>query len=167
LGNKNGSTRLKESTEKKIEDYFFEGGITTYQVARILHCDHKTITSRWNNIADTIVTNENHQDWYEREERVRTRALEDQSCQVKTQRKMLEPFVTLLESIPKERKNLEDLERVEKIVRLNRTILSELIDEYDAIEMTPPMRIILERETEVRIAAKQGIKEKEQSTDSR
>lgn len=164
MGNKKGVTRLKATTEQKIEDYFFEGGITATQVARILHCDNKTISSRWNLIADTIATNENHEDWYKREERVRTRALEDLSCQVKSQRKMLEPFVKLLDTIPKDRANLEDLERVEKIVRLNRTILSELIDEFNATEMMPPMRIILEKETEVRIAAKNGITEKEQST---
>ena len=140
--------------------------MTATQAARILHCDHKTISTRWNKMADTIATNEDHEDWYEREERVRTRALEDQSCQVKSQRKILEPFVKLLDSIPKTRTNLEDLERVERIVRLNKTRLSELINEYDAIEMTPPMRIILEKETEVRIAVKQGIKAKEQSTSS-
>lgn len=60
MGNKKGITRLKDTTEKKIEDYFFEGGITATQVARILHCDNKTISSRWNEMADGIATNENH-----------------------------------------------------------------------------------------------------------
>lgn len=155
-------TRLAEKTEKRIQDSFFEGGKTASQVARELHCDHKTITTRWNDMADTIVLNADHEDWYQREERARTRALEDLSCQVTSQRKTLEPQVKVLDELDTTIENLENWQTLDQMVRKNRNRLSELIDQYDAIEMTPPMRIILEKETEVRIAAKQGITAKQE-----
>jgi hypothetical protein len=71
----------------------------------------------------------------------------------------LQAVVNTLDDDKFEKLNSE-IERYERIVRLNDILASELQIQFDSIEMMPPSEAILDRELEKLIAEKQGISSK-------
>jgi len=158
MAGKKGQGTLPNKIIEKLKDLFLEGGMTPYRASLILNIDNKTASKYFREFADELVENESHEDWFDREGRVRQRALEGISSQINEVRKILEPFeLKLKKLLAKKDFDLDAIVPIEKIVRLNRKFLVDLIDNYDAVDMTPPMRIILEKEMEARIAARNNL----------
>jgi len=155
MAGKKGQGQVPKKIIEKLKDLFLEGGMTPYRASLILKIDNKTASKYFREFADELIQSENHEDWFDREARARQRALEGISTQISEVRKILEPFELKLKKLLAVKNfDLDAIVPIEKIVRLNRTILFELIDEFNATEMIPPMIIILEKEMEARIAAK-------------
>jgi len=155
MAGKKGQGQVPKKIIEKLKDLFLEGGMTPYRASLILNIDNKTASKYFREFADELIQSENHEDWFDREARARQRALEGLSTQINEVRKILESFeLKLKKLLAKKDFDLDTIVPIEKIVRLNRKFLVDLIDEYDAVDMTPPMIIILEKEMEARIAAK-------------
>ncbi len=155
MAGKKGQGQVPKKIIEKLKDLFLDGGMTPYRASLILKIDNKTASKYFKQFADELIQNESHEDWFAREARVRQRALEGLSTQISEIRDILKPFEKKLKKLlTKTEFDLDAIVPIEKIVRLNRKFLVELIDEYDAVDMTPPMIIILEKEMEARIAAK-------------
>jgi len=155
MAGKKGQGQVPKKIIEKLKDLFLEGGMTPYRASLILKIDNKTASKYFKQFADELVENESHEDWFDREARARQRALEGISTQISEIRTILLPFELKLKKLLAVKNfDLDAIVPIEKIVRLNRKFLVDLIDEYDAVDMTPPMIIILEKEMEARIAAK-------------
>ena len=155
MAGKKGQGTLPKKILEKLKDLFLEGGMTPYRASLILKIDNKTASKYFREFADELIQSENHEDWFDREAKVRQRVLEELSTQISEIRTILLPFELKLKKLLAVKNfDLDAIVPIEKIVRLNRKFLVDLIDKYDAVDMTPPMIIILEKEMEARISAK-------------
>ena len=192
-----GGPKTKPQKKKMLEELkeiFLLDGMTAYQASQQTEYDFKTVQNYFNQWADEIIDAEGHEDWVEREARVRTRSLEGVSKKLTTVRerltklhkildelidtrtlltskekqkdKKIQKIIDSLDSDKTEKLNVE-VERYERIVRLNDIMSSELQQQYDAIEMMPPAEAILDRELEKLIAEKQAVFAKRDSESSR
>ena len=69
---KNESKKLQDT----LKDLFLEGGMTPYQAAQKTGVAFKTAQMYFIQFAKELTDDPNHEDWFEREKRVRQRALE-------------------------------------------------------------------------------------------
>lgn len=155
---KTGPKQGTLSKEKKetLKDLFLESGITPYQAAAKTKIHYSTVKKYFEEFANQLTDNESHEDWFAREKRVRTRALEGYSTNITTIRNRLTQYNKLLDSsITSNDHSLID--QYERIVRSETTILIDLLDRFDGLEMAAPTEVLLDKEIEIRIALKNGV----------
>jgi hypothetical protein len=190
---KTGRKTPKESKEMQevLRELFLEDGMTAYQAAQITGNHFRTVQNYFDEWADEIIKVSGHETWIAREKRVRARALEGISKKLTSVRTRLAKLYSILDElievrslVTKHEKALDrklqavvntldddkfdklnsEIERYERIVRLNDILASELQIQFDSIEMMPPSEAILDRELEKLIAEKQGISSKTTSS---
>ena len=150
MARKKGTLGLSKDKQEKLKDLFLEGGMTPFQASKIVKCDHKTAGEYFKKFAIEITHEENHEDWFSREKRVRQRALEGYSTKIQEIREQIRSLRTFLDDAIK-RKDDEKIERYERIIRQNTILMIDLLDRFDALEMTPPTEVLLEQEIEKRM----------------
>lgn len=164
--------RLSDEKIAGLKELFLMGGITPTQAGDFIGVNFITVRTYFQEWAEEIIHDPDHQTWAEREAHARVRALESITKQIIKVNETLSRFEKILENllVKKNKKtkefelkeevlNIENLifriVNIEKIVRLNRIYHSELQQQYASIEMMPPVAEILEKELEKWIAAKQ------------
>jgi len=190
-GRKSG--KEKDTMLTQLKELFLMDGMTSYQASQETNYNFRTVSNYFKTWADEIIDTEGHENWIEREGRIRTRSLEGTSKKLHTVRirlsklqiilddlLTLRSFTTTKDSLNAKIKKLissldsdgidklnVEIERYERIVRNNDILSSELQQQYDAIEMMPPAEAILDRELELLIAQKQAILTKTDSKQPR
>lgn len=199
---KRGRKTKKDTVEldKKLRELYDEDGITPWRASIISKCGYKYAIAKFTAFGTDAMEAEK-EDWLERNERVRQRALEGLSIKIKKQGgvlKRLEDQLTKAKKLQddilfKTGEKLADtrlgevietfdyktimqvtkilvndlnLEKnygyyvatIEDKIKMEEVFVSELTQQYDAIEILPPPKTILEAELERRIAEKQNIK---------
>lgn len=197
------STNLKTIQDKKLEELYYEDGITPKMASKIVGCGYKYALTKFNSLG-AIIAEAEDEDWIERNERVRKRALEGLSVKLQDakdhikfvnsqldQNKMMqeaalgdavdklgesplgEMLKEIFEKIDKKvlfivvgmlRKEL-DIHRsygflVAQLIRemrSERVFVAEMQQQFDAIEILPPPKAVLDAEIERHIAAKQSM----------
>ena len=148
---------LPKDKVEKLKELFLESGMTPYQAGRIVKCHHDTAKKFFEMFAEELCHEENHEDWFAREKRVRQRALEGYSTNIKNIRDDIKKYRKILEAKFKENDDA-GIEQYERIIRNQTVILIDLTDRFDALEMAPPTEVLLDKEIEMRIAMKNGMR---------
>lgn len=164
---KRDDRKISEEQLEILEQLFFMGGITSYQASKQCNIDPKTAKSYFEEWAEKLTDDPQHESWITKEKKIRARVLESITKQIIPVKENLQHFEKLLAAllyhkkdgilVPNTSVDLDSVERIEKIVRANRIYFTELQQQYSAIEMTPPVESILEIELEKYIAQKQEI----------
>ena len=153
----NNKTISKEK-EDQLRDLFTMDGITPYQASQVVGIHRATALKYFEQWANELIDDPEHESWAFRQKRVRVRALEGVTKKiifVSTQRTNLEKILDrhLFITNGKE-KTMKPPEQIQDnlILAYNRTImdltgqLMILHDEYDAIDSQPPAAVILKQE---------------------
>lgn len=186
--------------DKKLRELYDEDGITPWRASIIAKCGYKYAIAKFTEFGTDAMEAEK-EDWLDRNERVRQRALEGLSLKIKKQsgvlkrledqlshakelhdgilqktgEKLLETNlgqavshldqkdVMILAKILVNDLNLEKnygyyVTTIEDKIKMEEVFVSELVQQFDAIEILPPPKTILEAELERRIAEKQNLK---------
>lgn len=160
--------------EDRLKELFIQGGVSSYQAALETGYDPKTVKEKFKNWSKELVGEQDRESWFEREKRVRQRALEGLSfklLQVRNKLKVYNKLLAVSFGLSEDDFKSKDIEKridttkltaadhekielYEKIVRLNTILESELQQQYDVLEMTPPSEEVLLMEVEKLIATK-------------
>jgi len=152
---KKGRETISQKIIEQLKDLFLDGYTSPYDASLILKIDPMTASKYYAQFAKELEDNYNQEDWVDKEIRARIRAIEGLSREISKVRKFLKPFEIKLEQLLNQKDSkITTIVKIERIVRLNRKIVINLLDKFDALEMTPPNKIQLEKETEKRIRKK-------------
>jgi len=183
---KRGPKDAKEKilVDQKLRELFYEDGITPWSASISAKCGYEYAIAKFKEFGDYIVEKET-EDWIDRNERVRKRALEgiakniakakeafkrlqDQlwgareihnKIKLKLAQKLEdEPFgEVLINNLNIEKNYGYYVATLEEKIKGQHIFLSELVQQYDAIEILPPPSAVLQAELEKRIAEKQKL----------
>ena len=147
---------LPKAKKELLKELFLESGITSYQASEKSKINYKTVRKYFEEFAGELTTDENHEDWFDREKRVRARALEGYSKNIKQIRDDIKKYRVILTDKLNE-KDDAGIDQYERIIRNQTVIMIDLVERFDALEMAPPTEVLLDKEIELRIAAKNGM----------
>jgi hypothetical protein len=155
-GPKEGTLTLSPQKQNKLKDLFLESGSTPYSASKELKITYRTAKRYFEKYAEEMLQDDTIETWFERESRVRKRALEGYASKMRTIRADIKSYRKILKQKLREKKDHE-IERYERIVRNQTMLLIDLTERFDSLEMEPPTEVLLQKEIEMRIAAKNGI----------
>ena len=154
----NNNKTISHEKQEQLEELFIMDGITPYQAAKVVGIHQKTANRYFEQWAEELIQEPDHESWAYRQKRVRVRALEGitkKIIYVNSQRDNLQQVQHRLmfvkegdEFVLKPEEYLKD----NLVLAYNRGImeltsqLMELQDEYDAIDSQPPASVILKHE---------------------
>ena len=162
---KKRASKLSKPKLEALKTWFFTGGVTPYQVSRELHIDPHTVKAHFQELAERLTTDEDHETLANREKRIIAQSMESTANRVVRVRKRLTYLDTQFQNliaikkngklIPRKKDVDHDLiEKYERMVRNNEILLADLQAQHDAMAMMPPIEAILEAEVEQAIAQK-------------
>ena len=148
---------ISEAKKSQLRDLFMMDGITPYQASQIAQVHRLTANRYFDQWANELIEEPDHESWAYRQRRVRVRALEGitrKILYVNSQRTNLKRVLDRHLFTNAKDEILKPMEQVQDnlIISYNKTImdltgqLMMLHDEYDAIDAQPPASIILKKE---------------------
>jgi hypothetical protein len=137
--------------------------MTAYRASEISKVNYKTVKKYFNEFADQLCQEENHEDWFTREKRVRQQALEGYSKQIKQIQDDIIKYRKIL-TVKIEEDDDTGIDQYERIVRLQTSVLIDLTERFNELQLALPSEVLLDKEMEIRMAAKMGMKPKHEGS---
>jgi len=171
--------KISEEKKAHLEEIFLMGGIGPYQASKIVGVHWNTASAYFTEWAEILVESEGHDDFVIREKRARAHSLEGITKTIIGVRKRRQDLERILGNIiynkdkkDPEKFNLKNVDFIDHPVVLGYTsqirqedvLLTELQLQYDTIQRTPPVEIILDKEVEKIIGEKLAQKNRDYNT---
>jgi len=133
-------SKTKTVLDMKLRELYDEDGITPWLASQITHCGYKYAALKFKAFGITLVENED-EDWIERNDRVRKRALEGLALNIKKSNDVVKRLQDQLsdakkvmdEIMPRGVANLEDTKLGEVIDSMSQTVMMKV---YNIIDNT-------------------------------
>jgi len=154
-------TRITDDQIRELKLLFFMDGITPSAAATQVGCSRPTVKRYWQEWADDLIDDPEHERWVVKHQRVMARALEGLAKKIlalsKRKHTLERIYANLIYKKPEEGKEPTEIKYLTteehytilnyegKILAIDKH-LAELQAEYDAIEAKPPADIILRKE---------------------